>query len=123
MNHEGLRALAQALRLAAAFLLELDPRTLALADIQEDGQNVLYLVDLTDGGSGLLARLQEPERSQQWLELSQRILAHKHRPSNACVNACPDCILTHDNRVEHARRPFRRKEGLNIVERLLEHHH
>jgi|GEM_PF-6599056 len=119
MSYEGMRAASQALRLAAAFLLELDPRSLALADILEDGQNTLYLVDLTDGGSGLLARLQEKARCSDWLELARRILNHEHRPSDACANACPECLLTHDNRSEHRIRPFRRLEGLDTLNQLL----
>lgn len=118
-SYEGMRAASQALRLAAGFLLELDPRSLALADILEDGLNDLYLVDLTDGGSGLLARLQEDERCSDWLELARRILTHEHRPSDACVNACPECLLTHDNRAEHRRRPFRRMEGIDALNQLL----
>jgi hypothetical protein len=114
-----MRAMSQALRLAAAFLLELDPRSLTLADILEDGQNTLYLVDLTDGGSGLLARLKEKARCSDWLGLARRILTHEHRPSDACVNACPECLLTHDNRAEHRRRPFRRLEGLEALNQLL----
>ena len=119
-DYEGLRATAQALRLSAAFLLELDPRSLTLADILEDGLNSIYLVDLTDGGSGLLARLKEPGRCRAWLELAHRILSHRDAPAKACANACPECILTHDNRTEHRRRPFRRLLGLPVLDRLLE---
>jgi hypothetical protein len=119
LTYEGLRALAQALRLAAAYLLELDPRSLAIADLPENGMNTLYLVDLTDGGSGLLARLQEPERLRPWLECAQRILSHAHHPERPCVNACPECLLTHDNRAAHRQRPFRRMEGLRALEVLL----
>jgi len=118
-SYEGMRAASQAFRLAAAFLLELDPRSLALADILEDGLNTIYLVDLTDGGSGLLERLQEPARCRAWLALARRILSHEHRPSEACANACPECLLTHDNRAEHRHRPFRRLEGIATVDSLL----
>jgi hypothetical protein len=118
VTYEGMRALSQALRLAAAFLLELDPRSLALADIPEDDVNTLFLVDLTDGGSGLLARLQEEERCAAWLTLARRILTHEHRPAEACVNACPECLLTHANRAEHRNRPFRRAEGLLALDQF-----
>ncbi len=119
-SHDGLRAASQALRLAAAFLLELDPRSLALADILEDGLNSIYLVDLTDGGSGLLARLREGRRCREWFTLARRILTHEDNPDKACANACPECILTHDNRSEHRRRPFRRLKGIETVDVLIQ---
>ena len=120
IGYEGMRAASHALRLAAAFLLELDPRTLAISDITEDAPETLYLVDLTSGGSGLLARLQESKRLSAWLDLARKILSHEHRPSDACSNACPECILTHDNRAEHRIKPLRRLAGLAAMELLIQ---
>lgn len=119
VSHEGLRATAQALRLAAAFLLELDPRSLALADILEDGLNTIYLIDLTDGGSGLLARLHQERRCREWMNLALSILTHEKAPEKACANACPECLLTHDNRTEHRKKPFRRSHGIEAIKALL----
>jgi DEAD/DEAH box helicase/Helicase conserved C-terminal domain/Domain of unknown function (DUF1998) len=120
VGYEGMRAASHALRLAAAFLLELDPRTLALSDITEDAPDTLYLVDLTSGGSGLLARLQEKDRLSEWLSLARSILSHEHRPSDACANACPECLLTHDNRAEHRIKPLRRLAGVVAMDLLMQ---
>ena len=67
------------------------------------------LVDLTPGGSGLLVRLKDPGRTREWIEKALAIATHGGRDNEGCVNACPERLLTHDNRFEHLHQPLRRR--------------
>lgn len=115
----GYRSAGHALRLAAAFILEIDPRSLCLGDLHPATPARVDLIDLAPGGSGLLERLNDPERTASWVEKALGIASHEGVPGAGCVNACPECILTHDNRMEHLISPLDRKGAQDCLERLL----
>lgn len=110
------RSAGHALRLAAAFLLEVDPRSLCLSDQHPASPERVDLIDLASGGSGLLGRLMDPVRTVQWIERARDIASHAGMSGTGCVNACPECILTHDNRIEHLSSPLNRKGASKCLE-------
>lgn len=115
-DFQSWRSAVQALKLSAAFLLEIDPRDLAISRLSKHGPAGMDLIDLTDGGTGMLAKLVEPVFHRGWLQYALDLAMHRSDPSRACVRACPECLISHDNRWEHTFHPFDRRAAANAIQ-------
>lgn len=99
---ELLPSLGQALRLAAALLLEVDIRELAeIHWQQDDGRATVTLFDERPGGSGYLPLLAGPQAGLGLLRQALALARHEGidpELTDRCQQVCPTCLLTMDAR-------------------------
>jgi hypothetical protein len=112
-NHKEIHvALASALRLAGARLLELDLREIgAMTNIPTGSEGTglgIALYDDTPGGCGHVRELMKIERT--WIEEARHLLYSNANHDKSCEHGCLDCILSFGpNDSSDDIRPDRRK--------------
>jgi ATP-dependent helicase YprA (DUF1998 family) len=93
-----LRTLAEALRIAAAELLEADPRDIRASKELREGRPLVVLSDAVAGGAGYVQRLlEEPQFSARAL-LTAAIRA-VDCPRTDCATSCSQCINDYSNQM------------------------
>lgn len=91
-----LRTLAEALRLAAAELLEADPRDIRASKELRDGKPLIVLSDAVAGGAGYVQRLfEDPKFSGRSLVAAAVNVLDCSRPN--CATSCSHCLNDYSN--------------------------
>lgn len=92
-------SVAEALRMGAARVLEMEVEDLQLLPIGHEESDAcdLLIYDPMPGGSGLLAQLTE-----RWNEVRDAAIELLQDCPSACETACIDCMHTYRNRFYHA---------------------
>lgn len=93
-----LRTLAEALRLAAADLLEADPRDIRASKELRQGRPLVVLSDAVAGGAGYVQRLLDDPKFSARALLSAAILA-LDCPRKECASSCSQCLNDYSNQV------------------------
>jgi hypothetical protein len=96
-----LPSVAQALRLAAARILEVDVRELEQLSWTTVEASTIVLFDQRPGGSGYMPLLSGASEGRRLIEEAVAIAAHAGVPERytaRCTRACPSCLLTMDSR-------------------------
>lgn len=117
-SYAATRTLAQGLRLAACWQLQLDPRMLHVLKVDATHNTRMIWADLVGGGTGLLSTLTRAHEQRQWLSSCRALLDHQGKPTR-CTSACPECLITRDNAAEHEQEPYQRKLALRYLDFLL----
>ena len=91
-------SLAEAIRMGAARVLDMEIEDLQLLGIGKSGEQGMDLLvyDPMPGGSGLLEQL-----AQRWDEVRQEALTLLTGCRGACERSCIDCLQTYRNRFYH----------------------
>jgi ATP-dependent helicase YprA (DUF1998 family) len=92
-----LRTLAEALRIAAAQLLEADPRDIRASKELREGRPFIVLSDSVAGGAGYVRRLFEHPRFSA-RELAQAAISILNCPQG-CATSCSKCLNDYANQV------------------------
>jgi hypothetical protein len=91
-----LRTLAESVRIAAADLLEADPRDIRASKELRDGRPLIVLSDAVAGGAGYVQRLfEDPEFSARALVSTVIGVLNCRRPE--CATSCSHCINDYSN--------------------------
>ena len=91
-----LRTLAEALRLAAADLLEADPRDIRASKELREGRPLVVLSDAVAGGAGFVQRLfEDPGFSARALLVAACRILDCKRPE--CASSCSQCLNDYSN--------------------------
>ena len=93
-----LRTLAECLRLAAADLLEADPRDLRASKELREGRPLIVLSDAVAGGAGYVQRLfDDPKFSAKALIRAAAKVLDCRRPE--CATSCAQCLNDYSNQI------------------------
>lgn len=91
-----MRTLAEALRIAAADLLEADPRDIRASKELRDGRPLIVLSDAVAGGAGYVQRLfEDPDFSAA--ELIGAAIGVLDCPRAECASSCSQCLNDYSN--------------------------
>jgi hypothetical protein len=91
-----LRTLAESLRIAAADLLEADPRDIRASKELREGRPLVVLSDAVAGGAGYVQRLfEDPDFSARALVSAAIRVVDCRRPD--CATSCSQCINDYSN--------------------------
>ena len=109
-NREQAYTVAEAIRVAAAELLEMEQEDLQLLAIGRSGEETpdIVLYDPMPGGSGIL-----DDVVSRWGELSVTAREHLRNCPSQCHSACVDCLLQYRNAFYH--RYLNRESGLEAL--------
>jgi hypothetical protein len=112
-NREEAYSLAEAIRLGAAQILEMESEDLQIITFGQPGQEQVdvALYDPMPGGSGLLEQILDSWESV----ISEALQLVTHCPSN-CSDACIDCLMTYRNAFYH--RYLNRHTAQDILNKL-----
>ena len=97
-NASLLRTVAEAFRLAAASLLETDPRDLrSSTEISHEDAPLIILSDTTPGGAGYVRRLIEESRFSACRLLTRSLEILDCPRGDACSTSCTKCLNDYSN--------------------------
>lgn len=114
-----LRTSAEAIRLAAAALLETDPRDLrSSTELTEDGAPLVILSDATPGGAGYVRRLTAETRFSMRDILTKALEILDCPRGEACSTSCNKCLNDYSNQQFWDR--FERHVAIDWLSGLLE---
>lgn len=111
-SHRALAAAAEALRLAGAQMLELDPRELGWARIGgEAGMFAVY--DSVAGGAGNTYELFKSR--EHWVKRARNILFKNSSHHKSCDHGCVECILTQATAYDQRAANFDRRGAYSLL--------
>lgn len=106
------RTVAEAMRLAASDVLQLDGRDIRATFQTSSGYLIVTLYDNVPGGAGYVVRLGEPPYSIEGL-----LKAAVRRLTCTCASSCRNCLNEYSNQIHWD--SFRRKESLEWLKSIV----
>jgi hypothetical protein len=106
------RTVAEAIRLAAADILQLDGRDIRATFQVSSGYLIVTLYDNVSGGAGYVVRLGEPPYSIEGL-----LKVAVRRLTCICASSCRNCLNEYSNQIHWD--SFRRKESLEWLKGIV----